>query len=1500
LFSSSVSSSDSGAFVFDTENDLNNSSNVLSIKENGNEYLDVSGSGTTTIYGDGKFTETADFGTTTVRDKLMVKDNGTNDLVVTGSKFKTLNHITYGNDAPFELRTELNYPVRISPNQKDTLTVDTNQRVGINTTTPAKDLSVSGTSKITGTSTFASTLVANSGKNMVGINTSSPKDTFHIVENKANTAGIRLQNTGTGGGNFTLGATNNQSPVGGGSFIIGDNDANPATTTKFIIDPSGNIGINTTSPDSILEVNGNIQNSSTLFTKVGNNRVGINTSSPVSDFSVSGAMKVTGNSNFNDSLFVDSQENIAVNTTTTKAEDDIYVTPGDDSFAGIRLDNTPSKGGGSFTIGADNSTTPHPNVPDKSFTIFDNDDLTNRFVIDDSGNVGIASNTPRDTLSVEGGATIDGGLDITGALNDPDDILTFQTSGSTAMLVNGSDVGIGTVSPEETFHVDGSVCVTSDDACGTTVNSGEIAAETSLDSGADIAEMYRSIQNLQKGELVKLVDNSTSTQVKRTSNKYDDNLAGVVSTDPGTILSAGMGGYPIALSGRVPTKVNDSGGDIHVGDPITASAADGVGMKADKSAQVVGFALESFTGTGTSTISVYVSPEYRYNENELKVADNGNIGLGTTSPESKLDVEGTAQAELFKSSSSSAMSDLAGGLTVGPKGFVLEGGFTMSSANPSVSSTNKLNFDSTTLFENSVTSSDDYAYIFNTTNQLGISSSTYLMSIRNNDQPQLSVATNGDVHAGGTLFADGLNTNENDPGDLAEEVSIKSGQDVEPGEVLVVDPKQVDTYKRSEKPYSPAIAGVVSTDPSITIGGTQSDNSAVMAMVGRVPTKVTTENGEINRGDLLVSASKPGYAMKYDPSKEIDRNTISSVGIALESFDKSGSSTGKIMTLVKPGWISNYNQSINEVKKNITRVAQAKGINVDGKPSDLTVESSDSGDIEYKQHGNLDLAGSNIVNVSGIRGANNKWSIDTNGRFVTNVDTSEGEKSLYTIQSDDEAYYTFFGTDRLKGGQKEVDFKEFRQDIIDEDYPIQVNVTLKSPANGIYVSESSEKGFTVKETGDGESNAKFDWTVIAQRETSGSDKSVQPHGGCTNPRAKNYDPTATSNDGSCKIVGCVDVKAENYDSTATIGGRIDCVYKEKKVVKGCTAKRADNYNPKANLNDGSCNFAGQSNQKQKDNEPPQLELLGAQEVKLEVGDDYNDPGVELSDNRDNSPKLTKKVDGKEVDSLNIDTTEPGEFKVAYHAEDDAGNENEITRKIIVEEAKEDNGKDPQITLKGNEKITLTTDQKYVEPGAEASDKEDGDITDQIKKLGSVNDNVAGEYSIVYKVTDSDGNNASASRVVTIESVTNTDKKSDSGSGDKSKQQQDTTTSSTKSETTNSSSSTEEKTSTTSQKTSQDSTETTTTQKSSTTTNKQTDQTQKDSETEQQTSDQGSDEAQDPTSTSDKSSEKGSDKQESSSNKDQQTTKSDGTSSSTEKESSSSTSTTTKTTTSTTN
>jgi hypothetical protein len=103
--------------------------------------------------------------------------------------------------------------------------------------------------------------------------------------------------------------------------------------------------------------------------------------------------------------------------------------------------------------------------------------------------------------------------------------------------------------------------------------------------------------------------------------------------------------------------------------------------------------------------------------------------------------------------------------------------------------------------------------------------------------------------------------------DYAESVAVSGDRThYEPGDVLVIDPNHPKTFLKSAERYSAMVAGVYSTKPGILSThdpkGMPDPNDVPMAMVGIVPTKVTTENGSIKIGDLLVTSSRYGYAMK--------------------------------------------------------------------------------------------------------------------------------------------------------------------------------------------------------------------------------------------------------------------------------------------------------------------------------------------------------------------------------------------------------------------------------------------------------------------------------------------------------------------------------------------------------------------------------------------------------------------------------------------------------------
>jgi len=125
----------------------------------------------------------------------------------------------------------------------------------------------------------------------------------------------------------------------------------------------------------------------------------------------------------------------------------------------------------------------------------------------------------------------------------------------------------------------------------------------------DFAEMFSSTDVLEAGDVVVFSQNEES--VGRSNETYSQKIAGIVSTRPGFLAGENKAGqFPIALAGRVPTKVNLEGGTIAIGDPLTTSSTAGYAMKASEAGQIVGYALEPYSGSGNGKIIVFVNAGY--------------------------------------------------------------------------------------------------------------------------------------------------------------------------------------------------------------------------------------------------------------------------------------------------------------------------------------------------------------------------------------------------------------------------------------------------------------------------------------------------------------------------------------------------------------------------------------------------------------------------------------------------------------------------------------------------------------------------------------------------------------------------------------------------------------------------------------------------------------------------------------------------------------------------
>jgi hypothetical protein len=326
--------------------------------------------------------------------------------------------------------------------------------------------------------------------------------------------------------------------------------------------------------------------------------------------------------------------------------------------------------------------------------------------------------------------------------------------------------------------------------------------------------------------------------------------------------------------------------------PATGNVGIGTASPASK-LQVVGAALVGQNTNGTAVIDAYNGDAFfgdNTSTNGIAVNSSGFVGIGTTTPIARLTL-------------SSASGGYNGGqLTDGTPTFLIGNGNQRDNTLRIVGGTYE-NGTSTTNIDLSNSSADNftvptgfrisssYASPTFTNSLLFLSSAyngsayTYTEQMRINGNGNLGIGTttpgaklevNGSLRitagSGASLtFADGTvqstaYTGITCGGDYAESVDLAgSREQYSPGDLLAIDPNDPSKFHKSGEPYSTSVAGIFSTRPG-TVGRRQTTSKGPdeipMAVVGIVPAKVSTENGPIRPGDLLVSSATPGFAMK--------------------------------------------------------------------------------------------------------------------------------------------------------------------------------------------------------------------------------------------------------------------------------------------------------------------------------------------------------------------------------------------------------------------------------------------------------------------------------------------------------------------------------------------------------------------------------------------------------------------------------------------------------------
>ena len=144
-----------------------------------------------------------------------------------------------------------------------------------------------------------------------------------------------------------------------------------------------------------------------------------------------------------------------------------------------------------------------------------------------------------------------------------------------------------------------------------------------------------------------------------------------------------------------------------------------------------------------------------------------------------------------------------------------------------------------------------------------------------------------------------------------------------------------------------------------------------------------------------------------------------------------------------------------------------------------------------------------------------------------------------------------------------------------------------------------------------------------------------------------------------------------------------------------------------------------------DTKDPIIELIGGIEMQVEAGKSFLDPGAIVTDYGDGQMPSLLEVSGE----VNVNVL--GEYILVYKAQDASGNNAERkSRKVIVVDSLA-----PDILLTGGIEYLHEAGTDYSEPGYNALDLRDGDLTDKVQVTGSVKGSVTGVYYVNYAVSD---------------------------------------------------------------------------------------------------------------------------------------------------------------------
>ncbi len=569
-------------------------------------------------------------------------------------------------------------------------------------------------------------------------------------------------------------------------------------------------------------------------------------------------------------------------------------------------------------------------------------------------------------------------------------------------------------------------------------NDGDLFGDgAAYNAGADYAEFFYTLDQTLGSHQVVCQDLHNNLAVKKCS-LGDPTVIGVVSTNPGFVgnnipgADGSLEGHPnyrvVGLEGQIDTLVTAADGPVKIGDPLTASAVTpGYAGKAKTAGRIVGFAMQPLAA-GSGLIKVRISPTWH---------------AGAV-----LDVNG----EISPITSTLALASLSTATAAVPSADSYGLAFRGSAWDGQAAKTLSMSLS------NRVSDIDNYR-----------------LSVANTDGHEVAYVNNvGDLVLGGKLFPANqgtiqtsayiyydnsglgyMRTNAAGWGtgsyDFAEMFS--SPDMLEPGDVVVFGDDAEQVKQSTGQTYDDRIAGVISTRPGF-LAGAYTPGASPVALSGRVPTRINTENGPISIGDPLTTSSTPGEAMRASQPGPI-------VGYALQSWE---SGSGMISVFVRASY---YDGGETDTPAIVTApISQL------GNTSNLT---------------SLNLNGGPITSISSLAGLGSVWYLSelgdlvTRGRLVQIIKSYQNEDVETYAAASLDMTVQLSGTVTLNDNFARVDFEKFNvefNDVISTLADYRVLTTPSGITGQVYVTDRTTAGFTVRSENAAD-GVLVDWLVIA-------------------------------------------------------------------------------------------------------------------------------------------------------------------------------------------------------------------------------------------------------------------------------------------------------------------------------------------------------------------------------------------------------------------------------------